>query len=275
MKSLTPKKKFGQNFLSDETVLSRIADCADITKDDDILEIGPGTGNLTKILASRARSVTAVEIDRDLIPFVTVAAESFQNTRVINADIMKADIKSLLPENTGSLKVVANIPYYITTPLVTKLLSCGISFESLVLLVQKEVAVRMAAPPGSKDCGAISYFVSWKAHPMIMLEVPPEAFYPVPKVESALIRLDIRKAPLFDVSDEELMFSLIRAGFELRRKTFVNAIASDSALAARFSKEIISEALLELSIDRNIRAERLTLSDFGALADLLAGKEKK
>ncbi len=275
MKSLTPKKKFGQNFLSDETVLSRIADCADITKDDDILEIGPGTGNLTKILASRARSVTAVEIDRDLIPFVTVAAEPFKNTRVINADIMKADIESLLPENTGSLKVVANIPYYITTPLVTKLLSCGISFESLVLLVQKEVAVRMAAPPGSKDCGAISYFVSWKAHPMIMLEVPPEAFYPVPKVESALIRLDIRKAPLFDVSDEELMFSLIRAGFELRRKTFVNAIASDSALAARFSKEIISEALLELSIDRNIRAERLTLSDFGALADLLAGKEKK
>ena len=275
MKSLTPKKKFGQNFLSDETVLSRIADCADITKDDDILEIGPGTGNLTKILASRARSVTAVEIDRDLIPFVTVAAESFQNTRVINADIMKADIESLLPENTGSLKVVANIPYYITTPLVTNLLSCGISFESLVLLVQKEVAVRMAAPPGSKDCGAISYFVSWKAHPMIMLEVPPKAFYPVPKVESALIRLDIRKAPLFDVSDEELMFSLIRAGFELRRKTFVNAIASDSALAARFSKEIISEALLELSIDRNIRAERLTLSDFGALADLLAGKEKK
>ncbi len=275
MKSLTPKKKFGQNFLSDETVLSRIADCADITKDDDILEIGPGTGNLTKILASRARSVTAVEIDRDLIPFVTVAAEPFQNTRVINADIMKADIESLLPENTGSLKVVANIPYYITTPLVTKLLSCGISFESLVLLVQKEVAVRMAAPPGSKNCGAISYFVSWKAHPMIMLEVPPEAFYPVPKVESALIRLDIRKAPLFDVSDEELMFSLIRAGFELRRKTFVNAIASDSALAARFSKEIISEALLELSIDRNIRAERLTLSDFGVLADLLARKEKK
>lgn len=275
MKSLTPKKKFGQNFLSDETVLSRIADCADITKDDDILEIGPGTGNLTKILASRAKSVTAVEIDRDLIPFVTVVAEPFQNTRVINADIMKADIESLLPENTGSLKVVANIPYYITTPLVTKLLSCGIPFESLVLLVQKEVAVRMAAPPGSKDCGAISYFVSWKAHPMIMLEVPPEAFYPVPKVESALIRLDIRKAPLFNVSDEELMFSLIRAGFELRRKTFVNAIASDSALAARFSKEIISEALLELSIDRNIRAERLTLSDFGALADLLARKEKK
>ena len=275
MKSLNPKKKFGQNFLSDETVLSRIADCADITKDDDIIEIGPGTGNLTKILASRARSVTAIEIDRDLIPFVTVAAEPFQNTRVINADIMKSDVASLLPEDAGRLKVVANIPYYITTPLVTKLLSCGIPFECLVLLVQKEVAVRMAAPPGSKDCGAISCFVSWRAKPAIMFEVPPEAFYPVPKVTSALIRLDLLKDPPFSVSDEELMFSLIRAGFELRRKTLVNAIAADSALSGRFSKEMVSKALSELSIDLNIRAERLTLLDFGALADLLARKEKK
>ena len=275
MKSLNPKKKFGQNFLSDEAVLSRIADCADITKDDDILEIGPGTGNLTKILASRARSVTAIEIDRDLIPFVTVAAEPYGNTKVINADVMKSDIKSLIPADSSRLKVVANIPYYITTPLVTKLLSCGISFESLVLLVQKEVAVRMAAPPGSKDCGAISYFVSWRSVPGIMFEVPPEAFYPVPKVTSALIRLDILKAPPFPVSDEELMFSLIRAGFELRRKTLVNAIAADSALSGRFSKEMTAEALTELSLDINIRAERLTLSDFGALADHLYRKEKK
>ena len=275
MKSLNPKKKFGQNFLSDETVLSRIADCADITKDDDILEIGPGTGNLTKILASRARSVTAIEIDRDLIPFVTVAAEPYGNTKVINADVMKSDIKSLIPADSSRLKVVANIPYYITTPLVTKLLSCGISFESLVLLVQKEVAVRMAAPPGSKDCGAISYFVSWRSVPGIMFEVPPEAFYPVPKVTSALIRLDVLKAPPFPVSDEELMFSLIRAGFELRRKTLVNAIAADSALSGRFSKEMTAEALTELSLDINIRAERLTLSDFGALADHLYIKEKK
>ena len=275
MKSLNPKKKFGQNFLSDETILSKIADCADITKDDDILEIGPGTGNLTKILASRARSVTAIEIDRDLIPFVTVAAEPYGNTKVINADVMKSDIKSLIPADSSRLKVVANIPYYITTPLVTKLLSCGISFESLVLLVQKEVAVRMAAPPGSKDCGAISYFVSWRSVPGIMFEVPPEAFYPVPKVTSALIRLDVLKAPPFPVSDEELMFSLIRAGFELRRKTLVNAIAADSALSGRFSKEMTAEALTELSLDINIRAERLTLSDFGALADHLYIKEKK
>ena len=275
MKGLTPKKKFGQNFLSDPALLSEIADCADITKDDDILEIGPGTGNLTKILASRARSVTAIEIDRELIPFVTVAAEPFGNTRVINADIMKSDIKALLPPDAGHLKVVANIPYYITTPLVTKLLSCGISFESLVLLVQKEVAVRMAAPPGSRDCGAISYFVSWRSVPRIMLSVPPEAFYPVPKVESALIRLDILKDRPIKVLDEELMFSLIRAGFELRRKTLVNAIAADSALSGRFSKEMTIEALSELSMDQNIRAERLTLSDFGALADHLYRKEKK
>ena len=275
MKGLTPKKKFGQNFLSDPALLSEIADCADITKDDDILEIGPGTGNLTKILASRARSVTAIEIDRELIPFVTVAAEPFGNTRVINADIMKSDIKALLPPDAGHLKVVANIPYYITTPLVTKLLSCGISFESLVLLVQKEVAVRMAAPPGSRDCGAISYFVSWRSVPRIMLSVPPEAFYPVPKVESALIRLDILKDRPIKVLDEELMFSLIRAGFELRRKTLVNAIAADSALSGRFSKEMTIEALSELSMDQNIRAERLTLSDFGALSDHLYRKEKK
>lgn len=275
MKSITPKKKFGQNFLSDERILSEIADSADITKDDDILEIGPGTGNLTKILASRARSVTAVEIDRDLIPFVTVAAEPFGNTKVINADVMKSDISALIPRDSGSLKAVANIPYYITTPLVTKLLSSGDRFESLVLLVQKEVAVRMAAPPGSKDCGAISYYVSWRSVPRIMFFVPPEAFYPVPKVESALIRLDIRKKAPFSVSDEDLMFSLIRAGFELRRKTLVNAIAADSALSRRFSKDMAVEALSELSIDKNIRAERLTLSDFGALSDILNGKEKK
>lgn len=275
MKSLAPKKKYGQNFLSDEGLLSEIADCSEVSKEDDILEIGPGTGNLTKILASRARSVTAVEIDRDLIPFVTVAAEPFGNVRVINEDIMKSDIVSLLPKDTKCLKVVANIPYYITTPLVTKLLSCGVSFESLVLLVQKEVAVRMAAPPGSKDCGAISCFVSWRAEPKIMLEVPPEAFYPAPKVSSSLIRLDIRKAPPFSVSDEKLMFSIIRAGFELRRKTLVNAISSDSALSGRFSKDMIVDSLSLLSIDSNIRAERLTLSEFGALTDILFRKEKK
>ena len=275
MKSLSPKKKYGQNFLSDAGLLSKIADCSEVSKDDDILEIGPGTGNLTKILASRAHSVTAVEIDRDLIPFVTVAAEPFGNTKVINEDIMKSDIGSLIPKDAEHLKVVANIPYYITTPLVTKLLSCGVPFESLVLLVQKEVAVRMAASPGSKDCGAISYFVSWRAEPKIMLEVPPEAFYPAPKVSSALIRLDIRKTLPFTVSDEKLMFSLIRAGFELRRKTFVNAISADSALSGRFSKDMITDALSSLSIDNNIRAERLTLSDFGALTDILSRKEKK
>ena len=275
MKSLSPKKKYGQNFLSDVGLLSEIADCSGVSKDDDILEIGPGTGNLTKILASRARSVTAVEIDRDLIPYVTVSAEPFGNTKVINEDIMKSDIGSLIPKDAEHLKVVANIPYYITTPLITKLLSCGVPFESLVLLVQKEVAVRMAAPPGSKDCGAISYFVSWRAEPKVMLEVPPEAFYPPPKVSSALIRLDIRKAQPFTVPDEKLMFSLIRAGFELRRKTLVNAISADSALSGRFSKDMITDALSSLSIDINIRAERLTLSDFGALTDILSRKEKK
>ena len=258
------KKRFGQNFLVDERVLSRIIEGAEITKADSVLEIGPGIGTMTEALCEAAGAVKAVEIDKELIPILSETLSTYSNVEVINADIMDLDLKSLF---LGPFKVVANLPYYITTPIVMKLFESGADIESVTVMVQKEVAERMQAKPGGKDYGVLSLSVSYYAEPEIIANVPPNCFIPRPEVSSAVIRLKRRSEPPVAPIDRELMFELIRAAFAQRRKKLSNSVANSGGLG--FTKEQVALALSDMGLDPMIRGEKLSLSEFSELSDRL------
>jgi 16S rRNA (adenine1518-N6/adenine1519-N6)-dimethyltransferase len=266
------QKKFGQNFLIDSHVLDKIIAAAQITKEDFVLEIGPGIGTMTQYLAETAREVTAVEIDRNLIPILQETLAPYDNVTILNQDILKTDIAAMAQERNGGrpIKVVANLPYYITTPIIMGLFESGVPLDNITVMVQKEVALRMQAGPGTKDYGALSLAVQYYADPYIAANVPPNCFIPRPNVGSAVIRLTRHQQMPVQVRDEKLMFKLIRASFNQRRKTLVNGLKNSPELP--FSKEEISVALAQVGLQENIRGEALTLEQFAALADALSAK---
>ena len=261
------QKKFGQNFLIDTHVLDKIISAAGITKDDFVLEIGPGIGTMTQYLACAAREVVAVEIDKNLIPILEDTLQGFENVSVINEDILKVDIAALAEEkNQGKpIKVVANLPYYITTPIIMGLFEKHVPLESITVMVQKEVADRMQVGPGTKDYGALSLAVQYYAEPYIVANVPPNCFMPRPSVGSAVIRLTRHKEMPVQVKHEKLMFQLIRASFNQRRKTLANGLKNSPEL--QFSKEEIETAIASLGKGASVRGEALTLEEFAKLAN--------
>ena len=263
------QKKFGQNFLIDTHVLDKIIQAAQIEADDCVLEIGPGIGTMTQYLACAARRVIAVEIDRALIPILEDTLDGYENVRIINEDVLKVDIAKLAEEeNSGRpIKVVANLPYYITTPIIMGLFENHVPVKSITVMVQKEVADRMQTGPGSKDYGALSLAVQYYSKPYIVANVPPNCFMPRPKVGSAVIRLERHEEPPVQVQDEKLMFRIIRASFNQRRKTLANGLKNSAELD--FTKEEIEEAILALGKGSSIRGEALTLAEFAQLSDLL------
>ena len=266
------QKKFGQNFLIDSHVLDKIVSAAGITKDDFVLEIGPGIGTMTQYLAASARKVFAVEIDKALIPILEDTLKEFDNVQVINQDILKVDIKKLAEEhNDGKpIKVVANLPYYITTPIIMGLFESQVPIDSITVMVQKEVADRMKVGPGTKDYGALSLAVQYYAEPYIVANVPPNCFMPRPKVGSAVISLTRHEKPPVEVADEKLMFRLIRASFNQRRKTLANGLNNSPELS--YSKEEIQQTIEKCGFKAGIRGEALTLEDFAKLANVFSEK---
>ena len=263
------QKKFGQNFMIDQHVLDKIIAAAGITKDDFVLEIGPGIGTMTQYLAEAAREVTAVEIDRNLIPILEETLAEYDNVTVINQDILKLDLEALSQEKNGGrpIKVVANLPYYITTPIIMGLYESHVPVSSITVMVQKEVAQRMQAGPGSKDYGALSLAVQYYASPYIAANVPPNCFMPRPNVGSAVIHLESYQNPPVSVKDEKLMFALIRASFNQRRKTLLNGLKNASDLP--FGKEELMEIFTKLGWKETVRGEQLTLEQFAQLSDAL------
>ena len=267
------QKRFGQNFLIDTHVLEKIVRAADITKEDYVLEIGPGIGTLTQYLAEAAGGVTAVEIDKSLIPILDDTLHGFENVEVINQDILKFDINALVKEKNGGkpIKIVANLPYYITTPIIMSLFENQIPIHSITIMVQKEVADRMKVGPGTKDYGALSLAVQYYAKPEIIAQVPQNCFMPRPKVGSTVIQLIRHEEPPVQVENEEKMFALIRASFNQRRKTLLNGLRNCREL--NLSKEVIEEALNICGFPLNVRGETLSLEDFGRLSDCLFKEE--
>ena len=263
------QKKFGQNFLIDTRVLERIIDAAEITKDDCVLEIGPGIGTMTQYLAESAREVIAVEIDKMLIPILADTLSEYDNVTVINDDILKVDIGKIVEERNGGkpIKVVANLPYYITTPIIMGLFESHVPLKSITIMVQKEVADRMQVGPGTKDYGALSLAVQYYAKPEIVANVPPNCFIPRPNVGSAVIRLTRYDEPPVEVKDEKYMFALVRASFNQRRKTLVNGLSNSSEL--HLSKERIALALEKMNLPATVRGEALTLEQFAQLSNIL------
>lgn len=267
--NFTLQKKYGQNFLIDTHVLDKIIESARITKEDFVLEIGPGIGTMTQYLADAAREVVAVEIDKELIPILEETLKEYDNVSILNSDILKVDIAQIAKERNGNqpIKVVANLPYYITTPIIMGLFESHVPIESITVMVQKEVADRMQVGPGTKDYGALSLAVQYYAIPKIVANVPPNCFMPRPKVGSAVIRLERHKTPPVDVIDEKLMFQLIRASFNQRRKTLVNGLNNADIMG--LSKETITKAIETLGHGANIRGEALTLEEFAQLSNIL------
>ncbi len=265
------QKKFGQNFLIDPHVLDKIIAAAEITEEDFVLEIGPGIGTLTQYLAGAAREVVAVEIDRSLMPILEETLAAYDNVSVINEDVLKLDLAALVQERNGGqpVKVVANLPYYITTPIIMSLFESGVPLASVTVMVQKEVAQRMQAAPGTKDYGALSLAVQYFAEPYIAANVPPNCFMPRPNVGSAVIRLTRYPRPPVEVKDEKLMFALIRASFNQRRKTLLNGLRNAADLP--YTKEELQAALQATGLPEAVRGEALTLAQFAALADALKG----
>lgn len=266
----TFQKKYGQNFLIDSNMLEKIIHEAGITKEDTVLEIGPGIGTMTQYLCENAGKVIAVEIDKNLIPILTEdTLKDYDNVRVINEDILKVDINALVQEeNNGKpIKVVANLPYYITTPIVMGLFESHVPIDSITIMVQKEVADRMQVGPGTKDYGALSLAVQYYAKPEIVAVVPPECFMPRPNVSSAVIRLKRHSETPVKVQDEKLMFTIIRAAFNQRRKTLQNSI--NNAPDLHISKEKVLSALEEMKLSPTVRGEALDLKQFARLANLL------
>lgn len=266
------QKKFGQNFLIDTHVLDKIIASAEITKDDFVLEIGPGIGTMTQYLAYAARQVVAVEIDKALIPILEDTLSAYDNVTVINEDVLKVDIAKLAEEYNGGkpIKVVANLPYYITTPIIMGLYESHVPIESITVMVQKEVADRMQTGPGSKDYGALSLAVQYYARAYIVANVPPNCFMPRPKVGSAVIRLTSHKEPPVQVENEQLMFQIIRASFNQRRKTLANGL--NNSMEIHLSKEMITDAIEQLGKGASVRGEALTLEEFAHLSNIIYGK---
>lgn len=263
------QKKFGQNFLIDTHVLEKIISAAGITKNDCVLEIGPGIGTMTQYLAENAGHVVAVEIDRNLIPILKETLADYDNVTVINEDILRVDIKALAEEYNGGkpIKVVANLPYYITTPIIMGLFESGVPIDNITVMVQKEVADRMKEGPGSKDYGALSLAVQYYAEPEIVANVPPNCFIPRPNVGSAVIRLTRHKEMPVEVKDPALMFKIIRASFNQRRKTLQNGLGNAPELP--YTKEQIAAAIAEMGLTPTIRGEALSLAQFAQLSDIL------
>ena len=262
------QKKFGQNFLIDTHVLEKIISAAGITKNDCVLEIGPGIGTMTQYLAENAGHVVAVEIDRNLIPILKETLADYDNVTVINEDILRVDIKALAEEYNGGkpIKVVANLPYYITTPIIMGLFESGVPIDNITVMVQKEVADRMKEGPGSKDYGALSLAVQYYAEPEIVANVPPNCFIPRPNVGSAVIRLTRHKEMPVEVKDPALMFKIIRASFNQRRKTLQNGLGNAPELP--YTKEQIAAAIAEMGLTPTIRGEALSLAQFAQLSDI-------
>lgn len=266
------QKKFGQNFLIDENIVAKIVREAGVTKEDFVLEIGPGIGTMTQLLCENAREVAAVEIDKKLIPILEDTLSEYDNVTIINEDILKVDIAKLAADkNAGRpIKVVANLPYYITTPIIMGLFESHVPIDSITVMVQREVADRMQTGPGSKDYGALSLAVQYYARPEIVANVPPECFLPRPSVGSAVIRLIKHTVNPVTVKDEALMFKLIRASFNQRRKTLANGLNNSSEIT--LPKQVITEAVEELGKGAAVRGESLTLAEFAELADIIYSK---
>jgi 16S rRNA (adenine1518-N6/adenine1519-N6)-dimethyltransferase len=271
---LRPARSLGQNFLADEGILRRIGQAAEIGGNDVILEIGPGLGSLTAVLAESAGCVVAVEIDKRLIPVLHSNMIGYRNVIIINEDILKVDLhKELMPymENEDGterrLKIVANLPYYITTPVIMKLLESGVKAECMVFMVQKEVADRMAAAPGGKDYGALSVAVQYYSRPALVMQVHPHSFVPQPDVDSAVVKLELYKTPPVELLDKDLFFKVVKAAFGQRRKTLVNALNNASYLG--LDKERIMELLEKIGIDKNQRGETLSIQQFARLSNLV------
>ena len=269
------QKKFGQNFLINTSILEEIIDAAEITKADFVLEIGPGIGTMTQYLCEAAREVVAVEIDTNLIPILGDTLSAYDNVEVMNADILKVDIAKLADERNGGkpIKVVANLPYYITTPIIMGLFESHVPIDSITIMVQKEVADRMQEGPGSKEYGALSLAVQYYAKPEIVVNVPPSCFMPQPKVGSAVIRLTRHENPPVDVDNEKLMFQVIRASFNQRRKTLANGLNNFGSFS--LGKEEIQKSIEELGVPVNIRGEALSLEQFAKLSNIINAKMKQ
>ena len=263
------QKKFGQNFLIDTHVLDKIIRESGVNQDDCVIEIGPGIGTMTQYLAENAREVVAIEIDKNLIPILKDTLSSYNNVTIINEDVLKVDIKKLAEErNQGKpVKVVANLPYYITTPIVMGLFESHVPIDSITIMVQKEVADRMQEGPGSKDYGALSLAVQYYAKPEIVANVPPNCFMPRPNVGSAVIRLTCHEKPPVEVEDENFMFDIIRASFNQRRKTLVNGLGNAGNL--NVTKEQVANVLEKMNLSPTIRGEALSLEQFAQLSNLL------
>mgnify|MGYP003293329293 CR=1 FL=1 len=264
------QKKFGQNFLINTNILGEIIEAAEITKDDFVLEIGPGIGTMTQYLCEAAREVVAVEIDTNLIPILKDTLGAYDNVEVINQDILKLDIKAVAEErNHGKpIKVVANLPYYITTPIIMGLFESHVPIDSITIMVQKEVADRMQVGPGTKDYGALSLAVQYYAKPYIVANVPPNCFMPRPNVGSAVIRLTLHEERPVHVEDEHLLFAIIRAAFNQRRKTLVNALTNANEL--QLTKEVVQTALEQMGLSATIRGEALSLEQFAQLCEIVS-----
>ena len=263
---ISAKKRYGQNFLIDEHVLCRIIEGSGITKDDTVLEIGPGIGTLTQVLCERAGHVIAVEIDKDMIPLLNENLSEYDNYELINEDILKINLAALLGENKKA-RVVANLPYYITTPIIMQLLENKLPIESITVMVQKEVADRMQAKPGGKDYGALTLAVRYYSQAEVIASVPPSCFIPRPGVDSAVIRLSCYDKPPVQAKDEEKLFEIIKAAFAQRRKTLANALKNYQKLC--LSRERVEAALTEMGLNADIRGEKLSLTEFAELTDLL------
>lgn len=260
-------KSLGQNFLTDDNILDEIIGAAELDNETNVLEIGPGAGALTTRLAPYAKKVVAVEIDTTLIPMLTENLAEFDNVKIINDDILKIDLKKLIDEefNGEKVRVVANLPYYITTPIIMKLLEENPGFESIIVMVQKEVADRLSAIPGGKNCGAITYSVNYYCETEKVVDVPPEAFVPAPKVWSSVIKLNLRNEPPVDCSDVNHFFELVKAAFLMRRKTFINCVSNSKTINC--DKETLREILNKYGISETIRGEALSLVQFSQISN--------
>ncbi len=269
------QKKFGQNFLVDSNILDKIIESAQITREDCVLEIGPGIGTMTQRLAEEAREVVAVEIDRNLIPVLEDTLSAYANVTVINADILKFDLNRLVEERNGGrpIKVVANLPYYITTPIIMALFEKHVPLQSVTIMVQKEVADRMQEGPGTKDYGALSLSVQYYAKPEIVARVPASCFMPKPNVDSTVIRLTRYENPPVETADEAWLFAVIRASFNQRRKTLVNGLTN--AGYPGIGRQQVEEALSGMGLALTVRGETLTLEQFAELSNRLSGRRKK
>lgn len=268
------QKRFGQNFLIDSNILEKIVEAAEITKEDCVLEIGPGIGTMTQYLAENAKEVIAVEIDKSLIPVLEDTLSPYQNVTVINRDILKIDINELVQEkNHGKeIKVVANLPYYITTPIIMELFESHVPLKSITVMVQKEVADRMQVGPGTKDYGALSLAVQYYAKPKVITYVSPSCFIPKPNVGSAVIRLDKYGEPPVKVEDEAFLFAIIRAAFNQRRKTLTNSLSHAGELG--ISRQQTENALLTMQLSPTVRGEALTLEEFAVLSNILYSQKE-